>query len=284
MTHPVTGIDHVLIMGEDLDAAEAQYRRLGFTLSSRGMHPPAKGTANHTIMLQHDYVELLGILQQTDLNRPRFEAVKRDGPGLHAVCCRIEDAEAAALTLSDLGISTEVPNSFERAVPLADGTTGRAAFSTLNFRKLDVPVGLLFMCQHKTPETVWLPDLMRHANTATGISALKAVCAAPSAEAGRFARFWKDASVTHFSGGASVTTGTQSARLDLMERTTLEQRYPADWINATARGGYAVLQISVLSMGQVLECLERAGINSRATAEGHAVAPELAGGVILEFV
>ena len=284
VTHPVTGVDHVLIMGKDLEAAAARFERLGFTLSPRGMHPPAKGSANHTIMLQQDYIELLGLLQRTELNHLRHEAVERDGPGLHAVCGRIGDAEEAAGALAELGIATEVSNSFERAVPLPNGAMGRAAFSTLNFRASDVPVGLLFMCQHKTPETVWLADLMVHANTAMGISALKAVSHTPRDDAGKFARFWKDAVVAFEEGGASVGTGARSARLYLKKRAALQESYPADWLEGTARGGYAVLQVRVRSMDEALACLKRAGITASATADGHAVAPDLAGGVILEFV
>ncbi|MFD2856181.1 VOC family protein [Seohaeicola zhoushanensis] len=60
MTHPVKGIDHCFALVDDLDDAAAQYGALGFTLSPRGMHSAAKGTANHTIMFPEDYFELLG--------------------------------------------------------------------------------------------------------------------------------------------------------------------------------------------------------------------------------
>lgn len=284
MTHPVTGIDHVLLMSEHLEDVAGQYARLGFTLSPLGQHPPAKGTANHTIMLQHDYIELLGIRQLTDLNRPRFEAVRRGGPGLHAICCRIEDAAAAAAALDRLGIATEGLNSFDRPVPLPDGSRGRAAFTTLNFLKPDVPIGLLFMCQHRSPETVWLPDLMQHPNSALGIAATVAISDDPLADAGRFARCMTGGSVTRMDGGASVATGVNSARLDLMQRSALQRNYPADWLNATPLNGHAVLQVRVAEMDQARACLDRAGIPARATPSGHIVPPDLAGGVIIEFV
>lgn len=284
MTHPVKGIDHVLLMSETLEGLAGQYARLGFTLSPLGQHPPAKGTANHTIMLQHDYIELLGIRQRTDLNQLRFDAVRRDGPGLHAICYRIDDAEAAAAALDRLGIATEGLNSFDRPVPLPDGTRGRAAFSTLNFSTTEVPIGLMFMCQHRTPETVWLPVLMQHANSATGIAAIIAISDDPMSDAGRFARLLKDGAVTPVDGGASVATGANSARLDLMQRSALQQVYPADWLDATPLDGHAVLQVRVADMKQALTCLDHAAIPSRPTPLGHIVAPDLAGGVIVEFV
>ena len=56
----ILGADHVVIAVRDLDAAAAQWRRLGFTLSPRGTHSPLLGTGNYTIMLEDDYLELLG--------------------------------------------------------------------------------------------------------------------------------------------------------------------------------------------------------------------------------
>jgi catechol 2,3-dioxygenase-like lactoylglutathione lyase family enzyme len=69
MPAAITGIDHVVIAVDDLDRAEAAYRRLGFTLSPRAVHSATMGTANHTIMLEHDYFELLAVLTPT-LNAP----------------------------------------------------------------------------------------------------------------------------------------------------------------------------------------------------------------------
>jgi hypothetical protein len=283
MTHPVTAIDHILLIGQVLGATAAQFVALGFTLSERGIHPPAKGSENHTIMLQTDYIELLGLTGKTDLNRARFDAVARSGPGLHAICCRIGDASAAARSLAALGIATEMLNSFERPVPMADGTVGRAAFSTLNFRVEDVPVGLLFMCQHKTPETVWLPELMQHANTATGIASVTAISETPSEDATQFSRFMKDTTVTVAEGSAMVVTGPSSADVIFRSRAVLVADYPEEWVDATPRGGYAVMQVRVAQMKAAVACLERAEIARQATQTGVAVPPSLAGGVILEF-
>ncbi|WP_186766631.1 VOC family protein [Puniceibacterium confluentis] len=280
----MTGIDHVLLIGGDLDGVAAQYARLGFALSPPGLHSAAKGTANHTIMLQHDYIELLGILRDTELNRQRRAVLERSGPGLHAIACRVADAEAAARDLAHLGIATESLSHFDRPVPLDGGGVGRAAFSTLNFRTEDVPVGLLFMCQHKTPDTVWLPALMRHANSAIGITAVKAVSDDPQPDAARLARLLGVAAVTRADGGAMIDTGRNSASIWMQRREQLERQYPAAWIDATPGGGYAVLQIGVARMDLALSCLTAAEVASYPTVQGHAVAPDQAGGVILEFV
>ena len=71
MSHPVKGVDHCFVLVDDLDKAAAQYRALGFTLSPRGLHSEAKGSANYTIMFPDDYFELLGLLTETPLNAAR---------------------------------------------------------------------------------------------------------------------------------------------------------------------------------------------------------------------
>ena len=66
----VIGIDHAVVMVRDLDQAAANWRRLGFTISPRGTHSAKMGSGNYTIMLDPDYIELLGVLAETEHNAP----------------------------------------------------------------------------------------------------------------------------------------------------------------------------------------------------------------------
>ena len=91
MAHPVLGIDHVFLLVNDLDASAARFRRLGFTLSPRGLHSAEKGTANYTLIFEHDYCELLGVVTETPDNRLQREILAEDGEGLRAIACRIDD-------------------------------------------------------------------------------------------------------------------------------------------------------------------------------------------------
>jgi hypothetical protein len=65
----VIGIDHAVIVVRDLDRAAENWKRLGFTVSPRGTHSAKMGSGNYTIMLDPDYMELLGVLVETDHNR-----------------------------------------------------------------------------------------------------------------------------------------------------------------------------------------------------------------------
>ena len=62
---PLHRLDHIVIAVKNLDAAVATYRKLGFTLTPRGLHE-GKGTGNHCIMFPNTYVELLGIVDETE--------------------------------------------------------------------------------------------------------------------------------------------------------------------------------------------------------------------------
>lgn len=284
MPHPVKGIDHCFALVNDLDAAADQYRALGFTLSPRGMHSPAKGTANYTIMFPEDYFELLGIVTLTDLNASRREKLAAMGQGLHAIACRIDSAEEAARALGDIGIATEGLGSFSRPVPLPDGSEGVAAFSTVSFTPDETPRGTVFMCQHKTRDTVWIPELLTHANSACGLGAILTQSDTPEEEAARFARLWAEGAVSMKDGFSAVHTGPDSAPLILATAERLQTHYPGLDLSGTARGAFTALRVKVRDPDAVKTCLTDAGITPVETPGGLAVGPEHAAGVLLEFV
>jgi catechol 2,3-dioxygenase-like lactoylglutathione lyase family enzyme len=284
MNHPVNGVDHVFLLVSDLDKASERYAELGFTISPRGLHSEAKGSANHTIMFPDDYFELLGLLRKTPGNAGRFEALERMGEGLHAIACRIDDAGEAAKALSDLGISTEGLGSFERPVPLPDGTEGVAAFSTVAFTSEKVPFGTVFMCQHRTRETVWLPELIEHPNSACGLSAILAVSKNPQQDAEAFANLWANSLVAKTPTGAQIQTGKASAVLELLTPKALKEAYP--WLDMSnlPKGAFSGLRINVQDLDKVKASLDAAQIAAHPTTQGLAVAPQDACGAIIEFV
>ncbi|ETA50083.1 VOC family protein [Ponticoccus alexandrii] len=284
MTHPVKGIDHCFALVDDLDAAAAQYAALGFTLSPRGIHSAAKGTANYTIMFPEDYFELLGVLQPTELNAPRREMLATMGQGLHAIACRIDNAEQAAEALTELGIATQGLGSFSRPVPLPDGTEGIASFSTVSFTPDEVPLGMVFMCQHKTRDTVWVPDLLDHANTACGLDAILAVSDTPEADAQRLARLWADGTVSAEDGLVRIDTGPSSAPLLLCTTARMATLFPGVDLSGTAKGAFTAMRVKVRDLQAVKACLTAGNVRFCETGAGLAVGPEFSAGVLLEFV
>jgi Glyoxalase-like domain len=64
----IIGLDHAVVSVHDLDRAARAWAGFGFTLAPKGVHSTHVGTANYTIMLADDYLELLGVITPTDNN------------------------------------------------------------------------------------------------------------------------------------------------------------------------------------------------------------------------
>lgn len=284
MFHPVIGIDHCFCLVEDLDAAARLYRKLGFTLSPRGTHSAALGTANYTIMFQDDYLELLGVIAPTELNAARRDSLAESGEGLYAIAARVASARTAGPFLAAFGIKTEALKAFSRPVDLPDGTRATAAFETLAFSGDQVPQGMLFMCEHLTRETVWLPELQEHPNTACGLGGILAMSEKPEQDANRFARLWADGVVSRSNGLYVVDTGKNSAPLILTDRGQMAVLYPNVDLALTPKGSFTALRIKVKDPRTAMHRLKAAAIDPVATQTGFAVSPAVAAGVILEFV
>src|SRR6201996_8452475 len=150
----VIGVDHAVVMAKYLDKAAEGWRQLGFTISPRGTHSAHMGTGNFTIMLDPDYIELLGVLHPTDLNAPaRAFLEKREG--IERIAFTAVDAAEGAEEVRARGLVPVGPTDFERPVAMPDGRRSAAKFRTFLWPFNEAPGGIrIFACQHKTRETV----------------------------------------------------------------------------------------------------------------------------------
>src|SRR5437868_12997103 len=129
----VIGIDHAVVMVRDLDNAAEKWRQLGFTVSPRGTHSAKMGSGNYTIMLGTDYIELLGVLVETDHNAPTRAFLARTGGGIERVAFTTPDAAAGAEEIRARGYTPIGPIDFERPVTLPDGALSAAKFSVFQW-------------------------------------------------------------------------------------------------------------------------------------------------------
>src|SRR5690606_7246466 len=98
------------------------------------------------------------------------------------------DAQASAAFWSGRDLLTHGPKFIERPVTRPDGSTGMVSFSVVDWDNENRPEGMrLFACQHLTPQMVWLPELLTHANGASAIAALDIASADPEGDARRLA-------------------------------------------------------------------------------------------------
>lgn len=277
----VIGLDHVVIAVADLDRAAEGWRRLGFTLSPRGTHSAHIGSANHTIMLGPDYIELLGILTETPANQPTRDFLVRHGEGMERAAFTSTDAAADVEEIRRLGFAGTGPVDFGRPVTLPSGGKAQAKFRVFHWPVEERPAGLrIFACQHLTREAVWIPELQRHANTARRIDRVELLSADPHGAAEHMARMIDRTIHRDGENVWRVPSGSDRAAFVFLDRQALGQRHPGIPLDNLPDEGAAALALVV----DDLDAAARAVGSSAVVGEGSvAVPPGAANGIILAF-
>jgi catechol 2,3-dioxygenase-like lactoylglutathione lyase family enzyme len=236
----VVGIDHVVVMVDDLDAAADNWRRLGFTVSPRGTHSAKLGSGNYTIMFGDDYIELLGILAATEHNAPSRAFLAERGGGIERIAFTATDAAAGAQELRDLGIQAIGPVDFGRPVELPGGGKGEARFSIFEWPRDEAPANVrIFACQHHTRGSVWIPELQRHANTSGGLQQVIITSPQPEGDARHMLKLI-DTELYREPNGVVVRSGSLRADIRFVTRDALAQQYPGvSLASLPERGGAA---------------------------------------------
>jgi hypothetical protein len=276
----VTGIDHAVIMAKDLDKAAESWKRLGFTVSPRGTHSAHMGTGNYTIMLDPDYLELLGVLTPTELNAPaRAFLDKREG--IERIAFTAVDAAEGAEEIRARGYAPVGPTDFERPVTMPNGTLSAAKFRTFQWPVAEAPGGVrIFACQHKTRETVWIPELMTHANAAKRLKQALLLAPDPAAEAAHLSRLIDREPQIETDGAVTVTSGGDRADFVFLTKEQLSRRYPDVPLALPERGAAGLVIVSA-DLAATEKALGSAGVRSEG---GICVPPSSANGTLLAFV
>ncbi|MBP2229265.1 catechol 2,3-dioxygenase-like lactoylglutathione lyase family enzyme [Azospirillum agricola] len=248
----ITGLDHLVVAVRDLDAARDAYGRLGFTVTPRGHHTELK-SANHTLMFRDDtYVELLGIEEKRPANAHYADfLLKREG--IAAVALKTADARAARDPLAAAGFSAEEAVDFGRPVELPGGARA-ARFTITQIDPRATPGGRVFLCQHHTPDIVWRPDSLDHANGATGLAALVVAADDPDATAGAYARLF-GAPVVERGSARVVDTGNVPLLVASPDR--LHWAWTSDPAFATPRPFLAGMVVRVADLEKAQQVLQK---------------------------
>ncbi|MEK9971255.1 MAG: VOC family protein [Ferrovibrio sp.] len=179
MAHHITGLDHTVHAVTDLEAARANWQRLGFTLTPRGRHI-GWATGNYCVMFDRNYHELLGIAEPGGYTAGVEDALKAKGPGVHKVVLGIDDARAAVSELKTSGLNPSEPQDLKRELELPEGTV-LPAFSLVHLPPEATPQLSMFLCQHLTPELLRKPEWLVHPNGARQIVSVVVVVENPAA-------------------------------------------------------------------------------------------------------
>jgi catechol 2,3-dioxygenase-like lactoylglutathione lyase family enzyme len=277
----VIGIDHAVVMVKDLDQAAANYKRLGFTVSPRGTHSAHMGSGNYTIMFDPDYMELLGVLTPTEHNAPARAFLERSGEGIERVAFTAVDSAEGAEEIRARGYPPVGPTDFERPVTMPNGTISSAKFRTFQWPTAEAPGGVrIFACQHKTRETVWIPELMQHANGAKRLKQVVIVSPEPAKDAAHLSKMIDRDVRNEADGAVAVPSGGDRADFVFLTRDQLGKRYPGvSLAGLPERGGAGLVIAADLTAAE--KALGATGVRS---AGGIVVPPAAGNGTLLAFM
>lgn len=272
------GLDHAVVAVRDLDSAAAGWKRLGFTVSPRGTHSAHLGSGNYTIVFSDDYLELLGVLNETPHNQATVKFLSAH-EGIERTAFTTDDAAAGVAEVKDRGIAADGPVHFGRPVDLPNGGKSEAKFNIFRWPVDQAPGGLrIFACQHLTPEAVWIPELRTHANGTKKLVRIEVLSVTPKDAAGQLAHLI-DQGVTETADGYRVASGGTRADFLFYDAATFARRFP----EAVRKGAVASGAVAIVIATDDLA--KARGIDG-AVAHGDAVSvpAAAANGAILSFV
>ena len=166
----ISGLDHLVILVEDLGQAMRGYERLGFVVTPGGEH--ADGLTRNALIPFHDgsYLEIVAFLDPGD-PRDNVWGWRRFAVtgGIVDHCLTSSDLAADVGKMRESGLQVEGPNDGGRRLPYGEEIRWRSASIGQKGRTLP------FLIEDVTPRSRRVPagQATDHQNGATGISALK---------------------------------------------------------------------------------------------------------------
>ena len=181
------GLDHVVHVVRDLEAAGELYDMLGFTVGTRNRHP--WGTHNRIIQTPGFFIELLEIAEPDEIpphtdGTLSFGAFNRDylassGPGLSMLVLESRDPETDKAEFDAAGFGGFELFAFEREGRRPDGSEVHLGFQLAFARPPEPAQAGFFTCRQVFPANFWSPDLQRHMNGTTAIAGAVLVAEEP---------------------------------------------------------------------------------------------------------
>lgn len=279
MRRHLSGLDHVVIAVADLDAAQAAYAAMGFTVTPRGHH--TVGSSNHCLMLGSDYIELLASpAGDPHPSRRYYTDFLAAGEGIAGIALATDSARGLYTEMLWADFAPADPLDFSRPVSLPDGTHD-VRFRITQLDPARTPGAKLFACEHLTRELVWRPAWQWHANGAYAIAAVAMVVDDVPGTASVYGRLF-DAPPLPIAEGLLVDTG--GAPLAFMNAAALAARLPGVVVGAHAAPTAAALFVRVADRDIAEHALEAGGLRPQRMPDGAvAVGADRAHGVALVF-
>ena len=283
------GLDHIVHVVRDLDAAAELYKRLGFQVGARNRHAPAWGTQNHIVQLSGTFIELLAVTDRTGIapHAPRhfsFGAFNRDfvdrWEGLSMLVLEGRGgADADAFRAA--GIGDFELYEFEREAKRPDGTPIKVAFELAFAADRVAPDIGFFTCQQRYPENFWNSAFQIHPNGATHVAGVVMVAANPNDHQEFLSAF----------SGARERRATSECIMLKTSRGEIQVMTPGEYRNNfgvaspdISRGAkLAGIRLAMRDLGGARSVLRTGGINFSEPAQKLVVGPGSAMGATIIF-
>jgi catechol 2,3-dioxygenase-like lactoylglutathione lyase family enzyme len=158
------GLDHIVIVVNDLEQAAKDYQQLGFTVVPGGKHPV--GSHNVLISLADgSYIEIIAFYREAVDHR--WWASLQKGERLVDFCLQTDDLRGDTLKLRAAGVAINDPVPWSRTRP--DGYELKWLLSLVHGSQRGVAP---FLIQDVTPREERIPQAFDHKNRAIGIETL----------------------------------------------------------------------------------------------------------------
>jgi hypothetical protein len=281
-------LDHVGAIVRDLSAGAIRWERMGFRLTpvsrQQGRLPGRDdsapwATANRCAIFERGYLELIGIVDPTAFNPWEHFLAKADG--IHLLALRVQSADAAWPALSVrralLG-ALDPPVQRMRKLDV-DGVERTMGFRNIFSRDAACAEGRYIVIEHQTPEYLWQPGFLQHANGAIGLDAVY-VCADASGNDGVLSRLAAlTGAVPQADGqGGAVLIAPEGGRIECHPPHAFEARWGAPWRAAPFLAG---VQVRFADRERAARCMEDNGVHVHRRGNDWYVAPSDAGGFVL---
>jgi catechol 2,3-dioxygenase-like lactoylglutathione lyase family enzyme len=158
------GIDHLVIVVNDLDRAARDYEQLGFTVVPGGRHP----VGSHNMLISFadgSYLEIIAFYREA--RDHRWWSPLQKGERLVDYCLQTDDLHGDTKKLRDAGVVINDPVPWSRQRP--DGYELKWLLSLATGSHRGVAP---FLIEDVTPRVERIPRDFRHANGAAGIGTL----------------------------------------------------------------------------------------------------------------
>ena len=218
---------------------------------------------NHVILFEGSYLELIGVPREGPVQR---QEVLQAPKGIDGLVFATDDADALYCVLMAQGLTVQPVQALARDVERG-GRTQEARFRVLRARPGSFEAGRVYYCQQLTPQLVWLPEYMGHANKATAQTGLTVVAAEPRHEAARLAS-WAGGDALEQADGSWLIEGG-GFHIRVVSATRYARTY-GDWAcDSLGRSSfYGAIHLRTPDMAATQTVLERPSRHFRVRRQG----------------